>query len=386
MSKFPKLNKTITEKSAKTIDEAILAAIEELGVSKDDIDVKIIDEGKKGFLGFGAKEATVRVSIKESVINAKNAAKKAEKKAEKKIEKKAEKAPAEKKPVNLPPEKRSTPKKAEEKKVEEKKAEKKAEMTPEMKEEAKKVFATPEVRHPKKVEKAVEEKKEEAPKAERPRRPKKVSDTPSDVVAQKFLTDIFAAMQLDITVTSQMTGEDSLLVNLDGDNMGIVIGKRGDTLDSLQYLTSLVVNQQSEDYIKVTIDTENYREKRTDALIALSSRLADKVAKTGKKFTLEPMNPYERRVIHANLQDNEAVTTFSVGTEPYRKVVIAPKDRKPFKKGSYKKSNRKSAPKTEVTAEKSGSYTTTYKADFKPRQHKAEFENFEAYLEAHKDD
>jgi len=158
-------------------------------------------------------------------------------------------------------------------------------------------------------------------------------------------------------------------------------------LDSLQYLTSLVVNQQCEDYIKVTIDTENYREKRTEALIALSSRLAEKVAKTGKKFTLEPMNPYERRVIHANLQDHEIVTTFSIGSEPYRKVVIAPKERKAYKKNNYKKTNHKNVETTEeVAAEKKGSYTTTYKADFKPQQHKAEFENFEAYLEAHKND
>ena len=84
--------------------------------------------------------------------------------------------------------------------------------------------------------------------------------------------------------------------------MGIVIGKRGDTLDSLQYLTSLVVNQRSDDYIKVSIDTENYREKRAEALLALSTRLADKVTKTGKKFTLEPMNPYERRIIHSNFK------------------------------------------------------------------------------------
>ena len=390
MSQFPKLNKTTTEKSAKTIDDAILLALNELGVTKDDVEVKVLDEGKKGFLGIGAKDAVVRVSIKESVINAKARAQRAEKKAQK-AEVKTEAPAAPKKPVNLPPEKRSQ-KKAEEKKAEAPK--KPVEMTAEKKEEAKKVFATPEVRHPKKADKPVKKAEPKPIKAEEkkpaaPRKPKKISDTPSDQIAAKFLTDIFAAMQLDIKVSASMESEDSLLVNLDGENMGIVIGKRGDTLDSLQYLTSLVVNQQSEDYIKVTIDTENYREKRTEALLALSSRLAEKVAKTGRKFTLEPMNPYERRVIHANLQDHEAVTTFSVGTEPYRKVVIAPKDRKPYKKGGYRKNNRNTAPAKEaeeVSAEKKGSYTTTYKADFKPQQHKAEFENFEAYLEAHKDD
>lgn len=389
MSQFPKLNKTTTEKSAKTIDDAIKSALEELGVGKDDVEVKILDEGKKGFLGLGAKDAVVRVSIKESVINARNAQ---AKKSEKKPAVKSEKPSAPKKPINLPPEKRSE-KKAIVEKVVEKEVKKPVEMTEELKEAAKKVFATPEVRNPKKSEKPVRKHEPKPVKTEvkpsEPRKPKKISDIPSDQIATKFLTDIFAAMQLDVKVSASME-DDTLLVNLDGENMGIIIGKRGDTLDSLQYLTSLVVNQQCENYVKVTIDTENYREKRTEALLALSSRLAEKVAKTGKKFTLEPMNPYERRVIHSNLQDHESVTTFSIGTEPYRKVVIAPKDRKPYKKGGYRKNNNRKAENvneaSEITAEKKGSYTTTYKADFKPQQHKAEFENFEAYLEAHKND
>ena len=158
--------------------------------------------------------------------------------------------------------------------------------------------------------------------------------------AKKFLSDIFNAMDLDVAIDAKME-EQSVSIDLSGENMGIVIGKRGDTLDSLQYLTSLVVNQRSDDYIKVSIDTENYREKRAEALLALSTRLADKVTKTGKKFTLEPMNPYERRIIHSNLQDSETVTTYSVGSEPYRKVVIAPKNAKPYGKGGYKKDGYK---------------------------------------------
>ena len=187
--------------------------------------------------------------------------------------------------------------------------------------------------------------------------------------------------------------EQSVSIDLSGENMGIVIGKRGDTLNSLQYRSSLVVNQRSDDYIKVSIDTENYREKRAEALLALSTRLADKVTKTGKKFTLEPMNPYERRIIHSNLQDSETVTTYSVGSEPYRKVVIAPKNAKPYGKGGYKKDGyKKRGPKPhrnhsdKPVAEKTGSYTTTYKADFKPQQHKAEYKNFEDYLAGHSDE
>jgi spoIIIJ-associated protein len=120
-------------------------------------------------------------------------------------------------------------------------------------------------------------------------------------------------------------------------------------------------------------------------LLALSKRLADKVTRTGKKFTLEPMNPYERRVIHSNLQDSETVTTYSIGSEPYRKVVIAPKNSKPYykKNNGYKKRNDKPRRNNNTpTAEKHGSYTTTYKADYKPQQHKAEYKNFEDYLAA----
>ncbi len=216
--------------------------------------------------------------------------------------------------------------------------------------------------------------------------------------AKAFISDILSAMGLDVKV-SAVFEENIVKIDLEGDNMGIVIGKRGDTLDSLQYLTSLVVNQSSEDYIKVSIDTENYREKRSEALVALSNRLAQKVAKTGKKFALEPMNPYERRIIHSNLQDSEDVTTFSVGQEPYRKVVIAPKNPKAYKKGGYKGRNdnrrfsqggrgsysRQPYGKDEKPAS-SPAGTATYKADFKPQQHKAEYKNFEEYLAAHSKD
>ncbi len=145
------------------------------------------------------------------------------------------------------------------------------------------------------------------------------------VVAKTFLSQIFSAMNMDVAIDAK-TGEESLDVEMAGTQMGLVIGKRGDTLDALQYLTSLVVNHESEERIRVILDTENYREKRHNALLALAERLAAKVARTGKKYTLEPMNPYERRIIHSCLQANEEVTTFSVGEEPYRKLVIAPKN------------------------------------------------------------
>lgn len=237
------------------------------------------------------------------------------------------------------------------------------------------------------------EPKKSAPKAKRQKVSGGVyvSESPAEN-AKNFISDILTAMGLEVTVTADFDGE-MVNVNLDGENMGVVIGKRGDTLDSIQYLTSLVVNQRSEDYIKVSIDTENYREKREEALIALAKRLAGKVARTGKKFALEPMNPYERRIIHSSLQDNEDVTTFSVGQEPYRKVVIAPKNPRPQQK-RYNKTRRDDArggysnngyAKSEDKP-KSSADTPTYKADFKPQQHKAEYKNFEEYLAAHSKD
>ncbi len=157
---------------------------------------------------------------------------------------------------------------------------------------------------------------------------------------KKFLADVFKGFNIDVQIDAKRS-ENGIDVELSGDNMGIVIGKRGETLDSLQYLATLVANKglSREEYAKVTLDTENYRQKRNEALVALSERLAQKVARTGKKYTLEPMNPYERRIIHANLQSSEVVTTFSIGEDPYRKIVIAPKNDKPFvkKKRSYYK-------------------------------------------------
>lgn len=305
MSEFLKKRQSI-EKNAKNKEDAIELALQELGLTRDKVDVEVIDEGSKGFLGLGARDARVKVTPKEGV--------------EVTLKKNAE--------ASAKPEK----------------------------------------------------KREQKPRV------KKQSQNGVEADAADFLKGIFNAMNLEVEVEISLDGDD-MTINLSGDNMGIVIGKRGDTLDSLQYLTSLVVNQRSEDYIKVTIDTENYREKRTEALLALSARLADKVARTGKKFTLEPMNPYERRIIHSSLQDSETVTTYSIGNDPYRKVVIVPKNAKPYKKDGYKKRNNRPQKQNKPIAEKTGSsYTTTYKADFKPQQHKAEYKNFEDYLAAHSDE
>ncbi|MDF2590621.1 MAG: DNA-binding protein [Clostridia bacterium] len=168
------------------------------------------------------------------------------------------------------------------------------------------------------------------PKAAREVKPARVSEPglPASEedknAAQKFLREVLNAMDIKAEIRIKCI-EDSLYLNLSGPKMGIIIGRRGQTLDSLQYLVSLVVNKNKgrEGYVRVILDTEDYRRKREETLVRLSKRLADGVVKTGKKVELEPMNPYERRIIHSSLQNNDKVTTFSEGDEPYRKVVIA---------------------------------------------------------------
>lgn len=144
--------------------------------------------------------------------------------------------------------------------------------------------------------------------------------------AEKFLIGIFEHMGINVRFSSEQTG-DMIKVDMSGRAMGMLIGRRGETLDALQYLTSLVVNNGKEDYQKVMLDTENYRKKREEALIKLAASLADRVIRSGKRVVLEPMNPYERRILHATLQDNKRVTTFSEGEEPFRSVVVALKGR-----------------------------------------------------------
>jgi spoIIIJ-associated protein len=143
-------------------------------------------------------------------------------------------------------------------------------------------------------------------------------------IAVNFLEDVFSKMKMDVNIDIKLDKNNNMNIELSGDNMGVLIGKRGQTLDSLQYLISLVVNKNSDQYVRIKLDTENYRDRRRETLENLASNIAYKVRKTGKKFTLEPMNPYERRIIHSTLQNNKYVKTHSEGEEPYRKVIIVP--------------------------------------------------------------
>ncbi len=146
-------------------------------------------------------------------------------------------------------------------------------------------------------------------------------------VAKNFLVDVFTAMDLEVVIDITYDEEaKSMDIELSGDEMGILIGKRGATLDSLQHLVKQVINKHNEDYIRVTVDTENYRERRKETLENLAKNVASKVKRTGKPYELEDMNPYERRIIHSALQDNKYVTTRSEGEEPYRHVIVELKE------------------------------------------------------------
>ncbi len=197
-------------KSGKTVDDALQEALKELHASKDEVEITVIDEGTRGFLGmFGAKDAVIQVVKKFN--------------------------------------------------------------------------------------------------------PEKIAVT--------FLQEMFQAMRIEVSIETQLKDK-QLSIELSGEEMGVLIGKRGQTLDSLQYLVSLVVNKGSSPYVSILLDTENYRQRRKETLESLAYNLAKKVKQTKKNVVLEPMNPYERRIIHSSLQNDRYVTTYSEGEEPYRNVVI----------------------------------------------------------------
>jgi len=297
------------EFSARTQDEAVEMGLQELGVSIADVDIQVVEEGSKGLFGlFGSRPVKVRLTLKDAeedpladLLEDKKPAKpqiEPEKKPEKKAEKKVEKKPVEKK--------------AEEKKPapEKKKAEKKAE--PAEKKEQEKPAVKAEIRPMEKPEVtmiAAEELTDDSPAG----------------TAHAFLAELTKLMGVDVTIDMGTDAEGNVYGYINGDTLGILIGRRGETLDAVQYLTSLKVNRGREGYTRVTLDTENYRAKREDTLIRLANRMANRALRTGRKVSLEPMNPYERRIIHYALQQTEGVTTHSEGEEPNRHVVITNK-------------------------------------------------------------
>ena len=292
------------EVSAKTVDDAITKACIELGISSDRLDIQVITEGSSGFLGFGSKPAVIKVRKKEEPV---------EKEPEAVITESA--APAEE-PVKEAPKAQEKPEKKEKIKAPRKEGGKKESSRKESgRREAPRKEAPKEA-----PAKAVSPAKEEAP----------VEKTEEEIVtmkasASRFLDGVFKAMELPVDITMEYHKETgSLDIDFAGEDMGILIGKRGQTLDSLQYLTSLVVNKDQKDYVRVKLDTEDYRKRRKETLENLAKNIAYKVRRTRKPVSLEPMNPYERRIIHSALQNNKYVETYSEGNEPYRHVCGCP--------------------------------------------------------------
>ena len=163
----------------------------------------------------------------------------------------------------------------------------------------------------------------EEPKAKAVTKKAKAADNGNSTEkAEEFLKKIVPLMGVDATISAK-EDEDALRVTMEGEKMGLLIGRRGETLDALQYLTSIIVNKDRDEYLRVTLDTENYREKRKEVLEKLANKIADKVVRNRRNMTLEPMNPFERRVIHSALQNHEFVTTSSIGEEPERRVVVS---------------------------------------------------------------
>ena len=270
------------EISAKNVEEALTQAMIKLGTTSDKMGYEVISEGRSGFFGIGSKPAVIKAWIKEDAMS------------------------QELKDFM------ETPKKTPE---------------PEVKAELQK----PEGKTEKKETAAADEKKSDL----------KVASTP-----EEFITQVCNAMGLEVSVDSRFDEAENVLdINMIGDDMGILIGKRGQTLDSLQYLTGLVANKNKEEYIRVKLDTENYRERRKETLENLARNIAYKVQRTKKPVALEPMNPYERRVIHAALQNDRYVVTRSEGEEPFRHVVISLKREKSYNsrpnggKGGYNRYN-----------------------------------------------
>ena len=295
------------EVSAKTVDDAITKACIELGLSSDQLEIQVISEGSSGFLGIGSKPAVIQVRRKE----------------EKGSDPKSENTSA-----NIASEKKEQPVKPEKIENQEEKASGQCEVPEEAsanhKEEEKKT-SSEEISDTKKSETRASEKKEIP-----------VERTAEEIVtmkasASKFLDGIFKAMELPVNITIEYNREEgSLDIDFEGDDMGILIGKRGQTLDSLQYLVSLVVNKDQKNYVRVKLDTEDYRRRRKETLENLANNIANKVRRSHHAVSLEAMNPYERRIIHSALQNNKYVETHSEGNEPYRHVVVTPK------KGGYR--------------------------------------------------
>ena len=284
-----------SEKWGTDIDTAVKLALDDLKLTIDEVDVTVLEEPSRGFFGIGSKLALVRVEkkkvVKEEVV--------------------VEEVKEETEPATV-----------------------KAESRPEKKHSHREGTSKSDKQRHKRNDRNNRSSRKERSRENRELKEMRENLAPvipqvsedllkpcENHVALTFLDEVTAKMGLNLDITAK-EGEDTLYINIEGKDSGTIIGKRGQTLDAIQYLTSLVVNKEQENYQRVVVDAENYRSKREKTLELLAMRLANKVAKTKKSIKLEPMNPYERKVIHATLQNHPYVTTKSEGQDPYRRVII----------------------------------------------------------------
>lgn len=302
--------------SAKTVDDAITEAMIQLGVTSDRLEYDVIEKGSAGFLGIGMKQAVIEARRKKGVEKENDILE--EIKKEVKMEEKKSFKNDFKKEVKK--ETKKDTKKTQKELVNESKDTAVKEESPKAKETEKDTSTekpTAEGKKPAKEKNAVAE-------TSSSRRSSEVAEVTEDTkkAVEKFLYDVFQVMGMEVQIKSEVDKDGVLCIDMSGDNMGIIIGKRGQTLDSLQYLSNRVANKQQAGYVRVKLDTENYRVRREETLRHLAKNIAHKVKRNRKPIALEPMNPYERRIIHYSLQSDPYVTTHSEGEDPYRKVVV----------------------------------------------------------------
>ncbi len=299
----------------KTVEDAIQQGLDELGLSLEEVTIDVLEEGSKGFLGLiGAKAAKVRFTVKEQEEEA--------------VRPKAVVTPQPAEPRPRPAAAAPAPPKP------------RPAAQPQPKPAPKPQSAAPKPPAPEAAPAAPkpaparpqQRSERQGEFAHRPRR-ERVNDEDNSPIepgeadaACAFLRDVAGQMGIDVQITA--SGRDGTLqIDILGDEKGILIGHRGETLDALQYLTGLVHNKGRQNYRRVQLDSQNYRKKREETLVRLANRLADKAVRSGRRVTLEPMNPYERRIMHSALQGNAQVTTHSEGDEPNRRVIILPANR-----------------------------------------------------------
>ena len=295
--------------TGKTIEAAVETALAQLGLTRDDVTYQVINLPKAGFLGIGAVPAKVQVTYEAPDLKPA-----VQPEAAKPVEKPAEKKPEEKKPeaaaprIALSAASRSKPK------AEKKPVEKKPEAPKAVEKKA----------EPKPVEKKAEpkpvEKKVEAPKAERTYAPAAAGSNEEKI--EQFIKGLLENMGSQAVPHCRAENENSYRVELTGEGLGFLIGRRGETLDAIQHLANYAVNRSIDGHVRINVDAESYREKREDSLRRYARKKAQQVLKNRRRTTLEPMNAYERHVIHASLQEMDNITTHSTGTEPNRRVVI----------------------------------------------------------------